>query len=33
MITSRLALKDVVEKGFEALLSGSETEIKILVSP
>lgn len=33
MITSRLALKDIVEKGFEVLLSSSGTEIKIIVSP
>ncbi|RDW79973.1 threonine dehydrogenase [Coleophoma cylindrospora] len=33
LVTSRILLKDVVEKGFEQLLSNTDDHIKILVSP
>jgi threonine dehydrogenase-like Zn-dependent dehydrogenase len=33
MVTSRIALEDVVEKGFEELVSNKDRHIKILVMP
>ncbi|KXJ87155.1 threonine dehydrogenase [Microdochium bolleyi] len=33
MITSRINLEEIVQKGFEVLVGGSEEEIKILVTP
>lgn len=33
LITSRIALDDVVEQGFERLIENNETEVKILVHP
>ncbi|WP_448808484.1 2,3-butanediol dehydrogenase [Agromyces bauzanensis] len=33
LITSRIALDDVVEQGFERLIANNETEVKILVHP
>lgn len=33
MVTSRIALEDIVEHGFEALVHEKEKHIKILVTP
>lgn len=33
MVTSRITLEDIVEKGFEALVHEKEKHIKILVTP
>lgn len=33
MVTSRIALDDIVEQGFEALVHKKEKHIKILVTP
>jgi len=33
MVTSRIALEDIVEQGFEALVKEKEKHIKILVTP
>jgi len=33
MVTSRVALEDVVEKGFEELVNNRDNQIKILISP
>jgi hypothetical protein len=33
MVTSRVALEDVVEKGFEELVNNRDDQIKILISP
>jgi threonine dehydrogenase-like Zn-dependent dehydrogenase len=33
MVTSRIALEDIVEHGFEALVKEKEKHIKILVTP
>lgn len=33
MVTSRIALEDVVHKGFEELVSNKDDHIKILVTP
>jgi threonine dehydrogenase-like Zn-dependent dehydrogenase len=33
MVTSRIALDDIVEKGFENLVERKDEHIKILVSP
>jgi (R,R)-butanediol dehydrogenase/meso-butanediol dehydrogenase/diacetyl reductase len=33
MITARIALKDAVKDGFDALLAHKDTHVKILVNP
>jgi threonine dehydrogenase-like Zn-dependent dehydrogenase len=33
MVTSRIALEDIVEQGFEALVKEKDKHIKILVTP
>lgn len=33
MVTSRVALEDVVAKGFEELVNNRDDQVKILISP
>ena len=33
MITGRIGLEDIVEKGFKELVNNKDTHIKILVTP